>query len=62
MAQKQEQPLPLTGDTKKKLSGRKCKELDGQTAAMLDSSEVKVITGDGEEWWCPNPDCAVVDK
>ena len=35
MAQKQEQPLPLAGDTKKKLSGRKCKELDGQTAAML---------------------------
>ncbi len=62
MAQKQEQPLPLTGDTQKKLSGRKCKELDGQTAAMLESNEVKAITGDGEEWWCPNPDCAVVDK
>lgn len=54
--------LPLEGDTKKKLTGRKCKELDGKTAAMLESHEVKAITGDGEEWWCPNPDCKVVDK
>lgn len=52
----------LTGDTTKKLAGRKCKELDASTAAMLESQEVKALTGDGEEWWCPNPECAVVDK
>ena len=58
----QHDPKPLTGDTAKKLSGRKCLELDGQTAAMLESHEVKAITGEGEEWWCPNPDCDIVDK
>lgn len=57
-----EHPLPISGDTTKKLEGRKCKELNGQTAAMLEKGEVKAITGDGEEWWCPNPDCKVVDK
>lgn len=62
MTDKQENALPLTGDTRKKLTGRKCKELDSQTAAMLESHEVKAITGDGEEWWCPNPNCEVVDK
>jgi hypothetical protein len=61
MTEKQK-PLPLAGDTKKKLSGRKCKELDSQTAAMLEAGEVKALTGDGEEWWCPNPECKVVDK
>ena len=40
---------PLEGDTKKKLTGRKCKELDSQTAAMLENQEVKAITGDEEE-------------
>lgn len=53
-------PLALEGDTAKKLSGRKCKELDGQTAAMLEAGEVKAITGDGEEWWCPNPECKIL--
>lgn len=62
MTEKQAPPLPLAGDTTKKLDGRKCKELNGQTAAMLESQEVKAIAGDGEEWWCPNPDCAVVDE
>jgi len=62
MTDKQKNALPLAGDTTKKLSGRKCKELDSHTAAMLESNEVKAITGDGEEWWCPNPDCKVVDK
>jgi len=57
-----EHPLPISGDTAKKLEGRKCKELNGQTAAMLEQGEVKAITGDGEEWWCPNPECKVVDK
>jgi len=52
----------LEGDTKKQLTGRKCKELDSQTVAMLEAQEVTAITGDGEEWWCPNPDCEVVDK
>lgn len=61
MTEQQAPPLPLTGDANKKLNGRKCKELSGQTAAMLESHEVKAIAGDGEEWWCPNPDCAVVD-
>lgn len=59
---KKEHPLPISGDTAKKLEGRKCKELNGQTATMLEKGEVKAITGDGEEWWCPNPDCTVVDK
>lgn len=54
--------ISLTGDTTKKLTGRKCKELDASTAAMLESHEVKALTGEGEEWWCPNPECAVVDK
>jgi len=62
MTDKQEDTPRLTGDTKKKLTGRKCKELDSHTAAMLESNEVKAITGEAEEWWCPNPDCAVVDK
>jgi hypothetical protein len=62
MTDKQEDTPRLVGDTKKKLTGRKCKELDSHTAAMLESNEVKAITGEGEEWWCPNPDCAVVDK
>lgn len=53
---------PLEGDTKKKLTGRKCKELDSQTAAMLENQEVKAITGDEEEWWCPNPEGKVVDN
>lgn len=56
------EPKPLAGDTTKKLSGRKCLELDGKTAAMLESNEIKAITGEGEEWWCPNPDCDIVDK
>jgi hypothetical protein len=55
MTTQQDKPLPISGDTKQKLTGRKCKELDGQTAAMLESQEVKAIEGDGEEWWCPNP-------
>ncbi len=62
MTDKQEDTLRLAGDTKKKLTGRKCKELDSHAAAMLESNEVKAITGDKEEWWCPNPDCEVVDK
>ncbi len=62
MTDKQKNPLPLAGDTTKKLSGRKCKELDSHTAAMLESHEVKAITGDKDEWWCPNPGCEVVDK
>lgn len=62
MTDKQKDTPCLAGDTKKKLTGRKCKELDSHTAAMLESNEVKAITGEGEEWWCPNPDCAVVDK
>jgi hypothetical protein len=62
MTDKQKDTPRLAGDTKKKLTGRKCKELDSHTAAMLESNEVKAITGEGEEWWCPNPDCAVVDK
>ncbi|NLW82364.1 MAG: hypothetical protein GXY42_11935 [Desulfovibrionales bacterium] len=62
MSEKQMQKLPLAGDNKKKLTGRKCKELDGQSAAMLESNEVKAISGDGEEWWCPNPECKIVDK
>ena len=62
MTNEQEKPLSISGDTKKKLSGRKCKELNSQTAAMLEEGEVKAITGDKDEWWCPNPDCAIVDK
>ncbi|GAB6110905.1 hypothetical protein [Desulfomicrobium salsuginis] len=62
MTNEQEKPLSISGDTKKKLSGRKCKELNGQTAAMLEEGEVKAITGDKDEWWCPNPDCEVIDK
>jgi hypothetical protein len=62
MTDKQEKNLPLAGNATKEPVGRKCKELDSQTAAMLESNEVTAITGDGEEWWCPNPDCAVVDK
>jgi hypothetical protein len=62
MTDTQDNTLRLASDTKKKLTGRKCKELDSHTAAMLESNEVKAITGEGEEWWCPNPDCAVVDK
>ena len=56
------EPKPLTGDTTKKLSGRKCQELNGQTAAMLESNEIKAITGEGEEWWFPNHVCDIVDK
>lgn len=55
-------PKALAGDTAKKLSGRRQKELDAQTAAMLESSEVKALAGDGDEWWCPNPECEIVDK
>lgn len=62
MMDKQRNTPPLAGDTTKKLAGRKCKELDSHAAAMLESNEVKAITGDKEEWWCPNPDCEVVDK
>lgn len=62
MTTQKDKPLPISGDTKQKLTGRKCKELDGQTAAMLESQEVKAIEGDGEEWWCPNPGCEIVDK
>ena len=62
MTKQQDKPLPIPGDTKKKLSGRKCKELSGQTAAMLEEGEVKAITGEKDEWWCPNPDCSIVDK
>ena len=62
MTKKQEQPLSISGDEKQKLDGRKLKELDGRTAAMLEEGEVKAITGEGEDWWCPNPDCEVVDK
>lgn len=62
MTEPKETTLPLAGDTAKKLTGRKQKELDSHTAAMLESHEVKAITGDGEEWWCPNPECNVVDK
>jgi hypothetical protein len=62
MTKAQEKTLPISGDTKQKLTGRKCKELNGQTAAMLEEGEVKAITGDSEEWWCPNPDCGIVDK
>ena len=62
MTNEQEKPLSISGDTKKKLSGRKCKELNGQTAAMLEEGEVKAITGEKDEWWCPNPDCSIVDK
>lgn len=60
--QKKETTKSLPGDVAQKLTGRKCKELNGQTAAMLESNEVKAITGDGDEWWCPNPECEVVDK
>lgn len=60
--QKQQDPKSLTGDTTKKLSGRKCQELSGKTAAMLESNEVKAITGENEEWWCPNPECDIVEK
>ena len=31
-------------------------------ALPLEEGEVKAITGDKDEWWCPNPDCAIVDK
>jgi hypothetical protein len=62
MTKNQEKKLSISGDEKQKLPGRKCKELNGQTAAMLEKGEVKAITGDGEDWWCPNPDCEVVDK
>lgn len=41
---------------------RALKQLDTETAAMLESQEVKAITGEGEDWWCPNPDCEIVDK
>jgi hypothetical protein len=62
MTEKKDLTPQLPGDAKQQLTGRKCKELDSQTAAMLESQEVKAITGDGDEWWCPNPDCKVVDK
>ena len=62
MSNEKDKPLPISGDTKQKLPGRKCKELNGQTAAMLEEGEVKAITGDKDEWWCPNPGCEVVDK
>ena len=29
---------------------------------MLENQEVKAITGDEEEWWCPNPEGKVVDN
>ena len=35
MTKKQEQPLSISGDEKQKLDGRKLKELDGQTAAII---------------------------
>ena len=54
--------IALTGNTAGKLDHRKCKELDAQKAAMLESQEVKAITGKGDEWWCPNPECEIVDK
>ena len=41
---------------------RTFKELDAEAAAILEEEEVKAISGSGEEWWCPNPDCEIVDK
>lgn len=41
---------------------RTFKELDAEAAAILEDEEVKAISGSGEEWWCPNPDCEIVDK
>lgn len=55
-------PKALTGDTKKKIAGCKYQELTAQTAAMLEAQEVKAITGEKNEWWCPNPECKVVEK
>lgn len=41
---------------------RAFKELDAEAAAILEDEEVKAVSGSGEEWWCPNPDCEIVDK
>lgn len=41
---------------------RTFRELDAEAAAILEDEEVKAVSGSGEEWWCPNPDCEIVDK
>ena len=61
MATNDQTPKELTGDTKKKISSRQFRELTAQTAAMLEAQEIKAITGK-DDWWCPNPECEVVDK
>lgn len=54
-------PTALTGTAAKELTGRKYKELTAQTSAMLESREVKAITGEQDEWWCPNPECEKIE-
>jgi hypothetical protein len=38
------------------------KELDAETAAMLEDEEVEGISGEDEGWWCPNPECKIIDE
>lgn len=51
-----------TPQSEAKPQGRTLKKLDAETAAMLESEEMEAISGEGEDWWCPNPDCKIVDK
>lgn len=51
-----------TPQSEAKPQERALKKLDAETAAMLESEEVEAISGEGEDWWCPNPDCKIVDK
>lgn len=52
----------LEGSQHQALQGQKFQELDASTAAMLEAQEVPAIQGSGDEWWCPNPTCEVIDK
>lgn len=52
----------LAADTTQKLKEKNCQALDAHTAAMLEAQEIKAITGDQEEWWCPNPECKAIDE
>ncbi len=52
----------LEGNRHPALDGQKFQELDASTAAMLESQEIPAIQGSGDEWWCPNPTCEVIEK
>lgn len=52
----------VEGPPRERARSRTFREVDAEASAILEDEEVKAVSGSGEEWWCPNPDCEIVDK